>query len=732
MREQIERGLVELITNSDDSYRDLEEKGKKSSGKIRIEIERRKKGQPSVVIIRDRAGGMSGEDMYHKLGILGRRTSGFEKGKARRGLHGRGARDVAAFGTVHFQSIKGGEYSHLTILPSLKCRFESRAKRVSDDLREKLHIPKGNGTVVTIEVDGRFKVPLHETLRENFSRYYSLRDIFSSPDRKVKLADLNKGREDPLTYKFPSGEVVFEDDCTIRDYPDTTAHLIIRKHKTAFEQEGSSPHREGILVRSSAAVHDCTLFELESDPYSRRFTGELNCEYIDKLVREYDDREDVDPDKPDHPKINPSRLLDPFRDGLMLDHPFAQALYSRAKEILKPLIEELKDTEAPPKREVTDEDLEKKLNSLSKEISKVFENKLKELEEEIPLEDMDKPEIKGLGIGLHIIPPGDKYPIPITVDQPKTFSTVVNHYEPLDESLPVTVSSEPDDIRVRTSPVFLKKFSENRRTGSTTFIVESSKTGVEGLIEVRYSGYDNYSFVNVIEPPPSPAITGGLSFEKPLYHLRINREKTLLLRLKISGERSDSVIATVVSDHPEIKILKGGGRCRLRKTEAPGVLTGRVRVIGQQLMVRGTINAHVEGFKTAETRVVVEQREPSGGIRLEIKAIEEDFRPVRYKWDSEKPHLLLIGAKHPSIRKYLGEPTEADGKYSGIKSTHYHIVLAEVIAEALAFRVLERQFVRIGQEGMLDYASTDAYFHKHFSEFLPVAHKNLVTESIGK
>jgi len=95
MRGKIERGLVELITNSDDSYRDLEDEGGKlASGKIRIEIERRKKGQSSIVIVRDRAGGMSREEMFRKLGTLGRRTSGFEKGKARRGLHGRGARGV--------------------------------------------------------------------------------------------------------------------------------------------------------------------------------------------------------------------------------------------------------------------------------------------------------------------------------------------------------------------------------------------------------------------------------------------------------------------------------------------------------------------------------------------------------------------------------------------------------------------------------------------------------------
>ena len=88
MRGQIERGLVELITNPDDSYRDSEDDGKQISGKIRIEIERRRKGQPSVVTVRDRAGGMNREEMFHKLGTLGRRTSGFERGKARRGLHG--------------------------------------------------------------------------------------------------------------------------------------------------------------------------------------------------------------------------------------------------------------------------------------------------------------------------------------------------------------------------------------------------------------------------------------------------------------------------------------------------------------------------------------------------------------------------------------------------------------------------------------------------------------------
>jgi len=725
MRGKIERGLVELITNSDDSYRDLEEEGKPVSGKIRIEIERRKKGQPSIVIVRDRADGMNREEIYLKLGTLGRRTSGFEKGKARRGLHGRGARDVAAFGTVHFESIKGDEYNHLVIPPSLRCYFvESSPKKATEEIREKLGIPRGNGTVVTIEVESRFKVLQHETLLKDFSRYYSLRDIFSNHNREVILVDLNKKREDHLLYNYPTGEVVFDEDFTIPDYPEAKAHLIIYKYSTGFEQ-GILPYREGVLIKSAAAIHDCTYFGLESEPFSWRFSGELFCEFIDKAVREYDDREEDNPDHPNHPQNNPLRLLNPFRDGLILEHPFVQVLHKKSKEILQRFVEELKASETPSKRDVTNENLKRRLDSLSKEISKVFEKKINELEEEIPTEDVDEPTVNKLSIGLHIIPPDEQT---VVVNQPKTFSIIVKHYEALDESLSMNIeSSDPYDIKVRSSPVYLKKLSEDRKIGRTTFTIESSKIGAKALIEAHYGGYSNLVIVEVVEPLPPPPPPDGLTFEKPLYHLQINREKTLTLRLKTTTKPTDSIIAEIASDHPEI-IVKGGGRCRLHEVASPGVLYGQCRVLGRQLKARGEITARVEGFSPAQTRVIVEERkeEPPSGVKLKFEPVEEDFGDLRYKWDGKNPYLLNIGARHTTIRRYLGSPTEQG--YPGIDSPLYRTVLAEVIAEALAFRILEKQFKR--EEGMLDYTSTDAYYHKHFSEFLSIAHKNLITEAI--
>lgn len=244
-----------MVTNSDDSYRALEEEERRTSGKIRIEIERKRKGPFSMVMVRDRAVGMSREEIYHKLGTLGERTSGFEKGKARRGLHGRGARDVAAFGTVVFESIKDEECNCLEIPASLKCRFkEPRPIKVTPEIREKLGIPKGNnGTVVTIKVHSRFKIPQHEKLKDDFPRYYSLRDIFSDPKRKVTIVDRNRELEDPLVYVYPAGEVVYNADFPISGYDGAMVHLVIRRHETPFEQ-AVLPYREGILIKSSAAI----------------------------------------------------------------------------------------------------------------------------------------------------------------------------------------------------------------------------------------------------------------------------------------------------------------------------------------------------------------------------------------------------------------------------------------------------------------------------------------------
>jgi len=514
-----------------------------------------------------------------------------------------------------------------------------------------------------------------------------------------------------------SREIVLDTDIAIPGYPDAEAHILVRQHETAFQPD-TSPLREGILIKSGAAIHDCTYFRLEPDVYCWRFTGEVRCEYIDRLIREYDDRESKS-DNPIHPSNNPILLLDPNRDGLEENHPFTIGMNQSCRKLLRNLIDELRAQETPPKKKVSDEYLDKKLDSLSKTISKLFENKLKELEEEIESSSELQGAIANLPIGLHIIPPGEER---ITVNVPKVFTVKIVGYDELSESLPVTISSSDPNIAVRLSPVYLRRFSEDKKVATTTFVLESEIVGAESLIEVNYNGYNNVLLVNVIEPTTPPELPPGLSFDKPNYHLKVNKEKTLYLWLNVGNNTPSEYQAEVSSDRHEIAI-KGGGKCTLRKTNDSGIFMGKCYVIGRRSKVRGSISANVHGFQSAYTNLIVEDKEPKSHIQLQFLPDEDDFGSVRYKWDDERPYILKIAAKHPSIRQYLGE---AEGEnYPGIHSPLYHGILAEVVAEALAFNILERQFRTEGQQGMLDYTTVDANFHKHYSDFLTVCHKEL-------
>ena len=193
-------------------------------------------------------------------------------------------------------------------------------------------------------------------------------------------------------------------------------------------------------------------------------------------------------------------------------------------------------------------------------------------------------------------------------------------------------------------------------------------------------------------------------------------------RLKVEDNALSEYQAEVTSDRHEVAV-KGGGKCTLRKTSDSGIFLGKFRVVGRRSKMKGIISANVHRFQTAHTSLVVEDKEPKSHVKLKFSPDEEDFGSVRYKWDDEHPYVLKIAAKHPSIRQYLGVPEGED--YPGIDSQLYHGILAEVVAEALAFNILERQFRTEGQQGMLDYTTVDANFHKHYSDFLTICHQTL-------
>src|SRR3989344_1468819 len=199
MKSDIVRGLVELITNSDDSYGEIELNHLQPNGEISISIERKRKNKNTIVKITDKAEGMELREMVNKLSRVGGITSQFleNKGSKTRGLMGRGSKECVVFGNLTFKSIKNNFYSELRLRKP--AHFVPIAYRAATEIdRIKLNIPKGNGTAVILEVDSQFTIPSHQYLVENLPKYYSIRDICASSQRKMELLDLGgtKIRED--------------------------------------------------------------------------------------------------------------------------------------------------------------------------------------------------------------------------------------------------------------------------------------------------------------------------------------------------------------------------------------------------------------------------------------------------------------------------------------------------------------------------------------------------------
>ena len=100
MRADIIIGLIEAITNADDAYGN-------NTGKILVKVSAKDKAGHWTVTVADRASGISPADAKAKLVLAGGRTSGHELGQRKRGNRGRGAKDLAAFGGVKFESVCG-------------------------------------------------------------------------------------------------------------------------------------------------------------------------------------------------------------------------------------------------------------------------------------------------------------------------------------------------------------------------------------------------------------------------------------------------------------------------------------------------------------------------------------------------------------------------------------------------------------------------------------------------
>ena len=353
------KGLVELITNSDDSYCNIERDGATAAGRIEISLIRRTMTDQSVLRIKDLAEGMDEARMKEAIGKYGEETSG-EMG---RGVFGMGLKDtINAFGEGSVSSIKDGrlyrcvlrDYTELSVYPARVIRGKDR---------DVLGVPV-NGTLVEIRITNpKVRVPQFETLKRDTQTHVCLRGILSDPRRTIVLKD--KGdRDHTLRYEVPENRVICEKQLTIKGFESVTARLTIRQATTMepLTQSGSC-RTGGILIMSKRAVHQATLFGFDDEPYAERLFGELICDELYKLQRRGE------------------MVVTRMRDGLELLHPFSKALWAAAKAEVSEELKQIKEETEKNKRALEDAETRKRFAKAVQDLNAIAVKQLGQIGE---------------------------------------------------------------------------------------------------------------------------------------------------------------------------------------------------------------------------------------------------------------------------------------------------------------------------------------------------------------
>jgi len=678
--------LVELITNSDDSYHRLYEKKNRNEdgGPILIEIlKQQKEGAHSLVIVRDKAEGMNLQEIVENFGNVGTRRS--KSGD--RGFMGRGAKDCTELGKMTIESIKDEKYykCELTTKPQLIPLIDK--KTAASDIRKTLGIERGNGTAITLEISAKHKIPTTriDTIIRDLPWYFALRDILSEQSaNKVLIKNLNqpKMKLEKVFYPQPEGELVCDERFIVPGYQDATARLKIWKRSEPFDDPPDKGfRRSGLIIKGRRAIHECSLLYpgFEKDQNALKFFGRLECDYIDKLMDEYDER--LLNDEP-HPPENPSLLVDPNRrTGLMREHPFTKALFQIPTERLKALIDKEREQTQADNAEVISKETKERLNDLAKAASKFLTQQIENLEELTVGDHVDEKFF--IKQGVLIFPTYLR--IGIGEIRPLTF--YVNRTLFDKEGQEVKVTSDSSAITVLDSPFKLKAHPKKSDRLIGTFRVRGEAVKDSVYIETSCPGLPPVgAVVQVVESRVEDHIFASpLEFEHKSYHVKEGSTKRLKLFAKCPElVNQETEIHVISSDSASVPVI---GRCHVVPVPGTNYAVGDVTIRGRRLIKEAvTITASINGDK-ATTQVKVTQKEDKG-IKIEFDFRNEDFG-VRSLWAERegKPNLLLISVKHDSVKRYL-EYNPENGKWVPDNSLPFRVLLAEIITESICRKAL--------------------------------------------
>ncbi len=684
------RAIIELVTNADDAYEAVQNAGKGTKGKIRIEVDRRRGGSPTTLRVLDRARGMTHLEMEERLGKLGGRTSGFESGAQLRGLFGRGAKDIAHFGPVRWESKRKSEHTSFEILEA------------SDDIRI-IQLPKAeyrdSGTTVTLEIQPRFRIPQEANLMERLKRHYALRPILE--DRRGREVTLNGTK---VVYEPPRGKLLHDRQrLPVNGY--VGHECVLTLYESGDFLEDNQPWefwRHSLLIRSGRAAYE--VFQggkFGRGAYSQylgKLFGTVDVPGLNTLIREYDDYLDHAQKPPDS---NPIRLVRRDRYGLVNrnDHPYVDALYETIEAALLPHLQRLRD-EAERGTSVRLSDNQRRRFD---RVSKVLSNYL---------EDVEPGGSGGAGrlpeVGLQVIPslrvvaPGERGQVSVRyrpsdlLDDPPAAELWIEDEE-----------GEHEPVRIPMTP---------RADGAYFTYTYRSPGRQEGAVTILRVGIDGIIREGLIEwrDRPDPDPVESMRFDSASYTVRDGAQRTARLLAPWDSVVDGTIIPRVeIHGDPGLQLVGQALLFVFDYDESLRAGVCPITVRGSGVGARARIVATASG-EAAEAEVRVTTGTATG-IRPDIG----EFGVPQRAW--LEGTTLKVNALDPSVKAYLGP--KKDG-WPGMETPHFNAMLAEILASTVVRHKLQQKHYE-----PYDVSRLFREYSDEIGKLLPRVHAALVPAS---
>lgn len=321
--------IVELVTNADDSYRRMEDRGERTTGEIDVFVRRQTGGRCLFLSVADKAEGMDWRALQRAL-RYGAPTSDHREHRTVRGLFGRGLKEaILALGRGQIITTKDSWQETVQLF-----RDPDRGYMLRRFEREQVE-PSCHGTRVEIEVEveeQRAKVGEWNTLREGVTGHYALRRVAGSDARRIVLALENvdaKGarsrrggyRSDTVRYTRPAGTLVVD---ISRDIPGLgRVRIRVFEAEVELQLRDDATSQAGLEIQTEGVTLDLTRAGYENEPAFRYFYGEVDCPGLADLLWEQ----------------QASELIHPDRSGLNWSRQPLRELRGYLAEVLAPLVE---------------------------------------------------------------------------------------------------------------------------------------------------------------------------------------------------------------------------------------------------------------------------------------------------------------------------------------------------------------------------------------------------------